>query len=104
MTIRNLDGFFAPGSIAIIGPCRHPGVLTSKLISCLQDIEAGHPVTLVGIDEDVPFKGRKVARLADLEKMPDLAIYLAKAEALPEKIRNPCCWWDEGRAYPFARI
>ncbi|MEQ8375563.1 MAG: GNAT family N-acetyltransferase [Roseibium aggregatum] len=87
MTIRNLDGFFAPGSIAIIGPCRHPGVLTSKLISCLQDIEAGHPVTLVGIDEDVPFKGRKVARLADLEKMPDLAIYLAKAEALPEKIR-----------------
>lgn len=86
MTIRNLEGFFAPRSIAVIGPCRHPGVLTHKLIACLQDIEAGHPVTLVGIDEDVPFHGKKAARLDDLQAMPDLAIYLASAEAAPETI------------------
>jgi len=86
VTIRNLEGFFAPGSIAVIGPCRHPGVLTHKLIACLQDIEAGHPVTLVGIDEDVPFQGTKAARLEDLRSMPDLAIYLASAEAAPEAI------------------
>ena len=86
MTIRNLEGFFAPKSIAVFGPCRHPGVLTAKLVSCLQEIESGHPVTLVGIDEEVPFHGRKVSRLEDLAAMPDLAIYLGKAEALPEAI------------------
>ncbi|WP_269583692.1 bifunctional acetate--CoA ligase family protein/GNAT family N-acetyltransferase [Roseibium sp. Sym1] len=86
MTIRNLDGFFAPRSIAVFGPCRHPGVLTQKLIACLHDIEAGHPVTLIGIDEDVPFHGRKVDRLEDLETMPDLAIYLAAPEVLPGTI------------------
>lgn len=86
MTIRNLEGFFAPDSIAVIGPCRHPGVLTHKLVACLQDIEAGHPVTLVGIDEEVPFSGRKVGRLEEMEALPDLAIYLASAEAAPDTI------------------
>ncbi|GAB4514765.1 MAG: bifunctional acetate--CoA ligase family protein/GNAT family N-acetyltransferase [Roseibium sp.] len=86
MTIRNLEGFFAPRSIAVFGPCRHPGVLTGKLIACLQDIEAGHPVTLVGFDADVPFDGKMAGSLDELEEMPDLAIYLAQAEALPEVI------------------
>ncbi|MEM5581087.1 GNAT family N-acetyltransferase [Roseibium sp. AS2] len=88
MTIRNLDGFFAPHSIAVFGPCRHPGVLTHKLIDCLKDIDAGHPVTLVGFDEDVPFSGKTVSGLDALETMPDLAIYLAQAEALPDTIRT----------------
>ena len=88
MTIRNLEGFFQPGSIAVFGPCRHPGVLTGKLIACLQEIETGHSVTLVGIDEDVPFKGKKVSKLEDLEAMPELAIYLAKAENLPGTIEK----------------
>ncbi|WP_428646912.1 bifunctional acetate--CoA ligase family protein/GNAT family N-acetyltransferase [Roseibium sp.] len=86
MTIRNLEGFFAPRSIAVFGPCRHPGVLTGKLMDCLQEIEAGHRVTLVGIDEEVPFEVRKVARLEDLTEHPDLAIYLARAETLPDTI------------------
>ncbi|ASP36113.1 bifunctional acetate--CoA ligase family protein/GNAT family N-acetyltransferase [Labrenzia sp. VG12] len=86
MTIRNLEGFFEPGSIAVIGPCRHPGVLTQKLVACLQEIEAGHPVTLVGIDEDVPFHGKSVRSVDALEACPDLAIYLATAEAAPEII------------------
>jgi len=86
VTIRNLEGFFAPGSIAVVGPCRHPGLLTCKLVDCLQEIEAGHQVTLVGIDEDVPFHGKKVGRLEDLQAMPDLAVYLAKADAAPEAI------------------
>lgn len=86
MTIRNLEGFFAPDSIAVIGPCRHPGVLTQKLIACLQEIETGHPVTLVGIDEDIPFHGKKAGWLEDLPAMPDLAIYLASAEAAPDTI------------------
>ncbi|QFT33802.1 succinyl-CoA synthetase subunit alpha [Labrenzia sp. THAF82] len=86
MTIRNLEGFFAPTSIAVLGPCRHPGVLTEKLIACLHDIEAAHRVTLVGIEQDVAFGGQRVALLDDLERMPDLVIYLAKAESLPETI------------------
>nr|WP_155194081.1 GNAT family N-acetyltransferase [Roseibium denhamense] len=78
-----MEGFFDPRSIGVIGPCRHPGVLTVKLIACLQDIEAGHTVTLIGIDQDVPFHGVKAASLDDLNEMPDLVIYLAKAEELP---------------------
>ncbi|KZM51748.1 GNAT family N-acetyltransferase [Labrenzia sp. OB1] len=86
MTIRNIEGFFAPRSIAVLGPYRHPGVLTDKLVDCLRDLETGHGVTLVGFDQDVPFEGMKAERLDDLEAMPDLAIYLAAAEALPETI------------------
>jgi len=86
VTIRNLEGFFAPESIAVFGPCRHPGVLTQQLIACLKEIEASHPVTLVGIDEDVPFRGSKVDRLEELKAMPDLAIYLARAEDAPGTI------------------
>ncbi len=88
MTIRNLEGFFAPRSIAVFGPCRHPGVLTDKLVACLQDIEAGHKVTLVGIDAAVPFKGRMVADMDDLPELPDLAIYLAGADKLPGTIER----------------
>ncbi|MBN9668996.1 bifunctional acetate--CoA ligase family protein/GNAT family N-acetyltransferase [Roseibium aggregatum] len=86
MTIRNLEGFFAPDSIAVIGPCRHPGVLTRKLIDCLHDIAAGHRVCLVGIEDDVSFNGTRAASLDDLDRMPDLVIYLAAAELLPETI------------------
>lgn len=88
MTIRNLDGLFAPSSIAILGPYRHPGVLTRKLIECLHAIEEGHKVTLVGIDDPVPFKGDKVRRLSDLSYDPDLVIYLGKAETLPKTIKD----------------
>lgn len=88
MTIRNLEGFFSPQTIGVIGPCRHAGVLTGKLIECLQDIETGHRVTLIGITEDVPFNGPKVSGLDKLDQMPDLAIYLAKVEALPKAIEK----------------
>ncbi|XYK82388.1 MAG: bifunctional acetate--CoA ligase family protein/GNAT family N-acetyltransferase [Labrenzia sp.] len=88
MTIRNLDGFFAPTSIAVLGPCRHPGVLTDKLIECLQAIETQHKVTLVGIDYSVPFTGTSVPSLTDLDHAPDLVIYLAKAEHLPKLIEE----------------
>lgn len=88
MTIRNLDGFFAPSSIAVLGPCRHPGVLTDKLITCLREIEKSHKVTLVGIDYSVPFSGQSVRTLSDLSLTPDLVIYLAKAEVLPEIIED----------------
>lgn len=86
MTIRNLEGFFAPESIAVLGPCRHPGVLTGKLLGCLHEIAASHKVTLVGFEEEVTFNGKSVASLDALERIPDLVIYLAAAEALPALI------------------
>lgn len=88
MTIRNLEGFFAPKSVAVIGPCRHPGVLTEKLIECLHDIESEHSVSLVGIDEDISFKGKRCRSLNDLDHMPDLVIYLARSEDLPATIEK----------------
>ncbi|WP_029062167.1 GNAT family N-acetyltransferase [Labrenzia sp. DG1229] len=88
MTIRNLEGFFAPKSVAVMGPCRHPGVLTEKLIDCLHDIESEHPVSLVGIEEDISFTGTRCRSLDDLDDVPDLVIYLAKSVDLPATIER----------------
>ncbi|MET1413863.1 GNAT family N-acetyltransferase [Roseibium sp. HPY-6] len=88
MTIRNLEGFFAPNSVAVMGPCRHPGVLTTKLIECLHDLEAEHQVSLIGIEEEIPFSGAKYGSLDDLDKIPDLVVYLAKPETLPQTIEK----------------
>ncbi|MBG6162125.1 GNAT family N-acetyltransferase [Roseibium album] len=88
MTIRNLEGFFAPKSVAVVGPCRHPGVLTEKLVDCLHDIETEHLVSLVGIEEDISFKGTRCRSLDDLDVMPDLVIYLARSDDLPATIEK----------------
>lgn len=84
MTIRNLDGFFAPRSISILGPCRHPGVLTDTLMAGLRGLEANHLVSLVGIKDPGGFTGKSVRRLRDLQDAPDLVIYLGAGEALPQ--------------------
>ncbi|MEM8704465.1 MAG: acetate--CoA ligase family protein, partial [Pseudomonadota bacterium] len=88
MTIRNLEGFFSPKSIAVLGPCRHTGPITARLLECLQSFEPGHAVSLVGIDTDVPIAGPRCASLDDLPQMPDLAIYLGRAEVLPKTIEK----------------
>jgi acetyltransferase len=86
VTIRNLDGFFRPDSIAVIGPSRHPDTLTRKLVECLQVHDFAGRIFLVGFDNFPDWKGTRSDRLEDLPKMPDLAIYLAEPEALPERI------------------
>ncbi|MEP2707022.1 MAG: GNAT family N-acetyltransferase [Roseibium sp.] len=88
MSIRNLDGFFAPSSIAVFGPNRHPVVLKGKLIERLHSLETSHHVTLVDIEPPDAFKGQVVKSLDEMETAPDLAIYLAEAEALPKVIAN----------------
>lgn len=86
MSIRNLEGFFSPNSIAVLGPCRHPGPITARLLECLQSFEPGHAVSLVGIDTDVSIAGSRYTSLEELPQMPDLAIFLGQAEALPDTI------------------
>ncbi|MEL7525790.1 MAG: GNAT family N-acetyltransferase [Pseudomonadota bacterium] len=88
MTIRNLEGFFSPTSIAVLGPCRHAGPVTDRLLECLRSFEPGHAVSLVGIEADVPVAGPRCTSLDDLPQMPDLAIFLGRAETLPETIEK----------------
>ncbi len=87
MSIRNLDGFFAPASVAVLGPSRHPDLVVQKLLSALQTDTRETPLTLVGVQEAASFEGQSVAKLSDLDAMPDLAIFLGEADALPETIR-----------------
>lgn len=88
MTIRNLEGFFSPASIAVIGPCRHPGPITAMLLDCLRSFEPAHAVHLVGMETDLTIEGHRVDSLDDLQNMPDLAIWLGPAGALPETIEK----------------
>ncbi|MBO6755145.1 MAG: bifunctional acetate--CoA ligase family protein/GNAT family N-acetyltransferase [Roseibium sp.] len=86
MTIRNLDGFFAPRSIAVIGPSRHPAAFDRQL---LEHLEAGldqRPVHLVGVKTDGALKGHAVRSLDALPAAPDLAIYLGPNAEAPATV------------------
>jgi acetyltransferase len=88
VTIRNLDGFFKPDSIAVIGPSRHSDALTKKLFESLQSYDFAGQICLIGFEEFSDWKGTRADRLEDLPKMPDLMVYLADPEELPYFITN----------------
>ncbi len=88
MSIRNLDGFFSPESIAVLGPSRHPEYLTRKMLETLRASGSGLPVTLVGIEAHEGFEGKSTDTLGDLDRMPDLAIFLGEADSLPRTIET----------------
>lgn len=85
VTIRNLDGFFAPASLVVVGPSRHSAEATARLLSLLQSGTGGRPVLAVGL-------GSKLAgltRVASLKALPDgcdLAICLGAKASMPKTI------------------
>lgn len=88
MSIRNLDGFFAPRSIAVIGPSRHEMDAAGVLLERLEAAGFRGKLFLVGLtaagqDTDKHFRSTE-----DLPAAPDIAIYLGAPEAAPAIISN----------------
>ena len=86
MTIRNLDGFFNPASVAVIGPNRHPASLETALLQRLAAAEFPARVSLVGLTAPSGWTGNSVDQLSDLATPPDMAVYLGEPETLPHTI------------------
>lgn len=90
MTIRNLDGFFAPTSIAVIGPSRHPEALLSALAKRLASLKQKLPLTLAGLNDQGDLSGLEGTHTASVDDIPqgaaDLAIWLGAAEDTPDAI------------------
>jgi len=87
VTVRNLEGFFDPKSIAVIGPSRlEPGFVTS-LLAKLQPAAQGRPVHIIGLPApDASWTPMIGKRIEDLSPAPDLAIYLGTPENAPETV------------------
>ncbi|MFD1695367.1 bifunctional acetate--CoA ligase family protein/GNAT family N-acetyltransferase [Roseibium aestuarii] len=86
MTIRNLDGFFAPTSIAVIGPCRHDDVVVRRVLDQLTHLPQRIPVTTLGLPRSMVPAG--IVPQEELEGAVDLTIYLGPAKAAPAHIRD----------------
>ena len=86
MTVRNLDAFFAPASVAVIGASRRERAVGSVVArNLLADGFKGH-VELVNPHGGELF-GRPVATsIAALERTPDLAIVATPAPGVPALI------------------
>ncbi|WP_417666512.1 bifunctional acetate--CoA ligase family protein/GNAT family N-acetyltransferase [Roseibium sp.] len=83
MTIRNLEGFFAPRSVALIGPSRHDAKVVEHLVSTLS--AAGNKLSfyLVDLPDCGDIDGGQHSRIDDIPGGPDLAILLTPADTTP---------------------
>ncbi|MTI43327.1 GNAT family N-acetyltransferase [Roseibium hamelinense] len=85
MTVRNLEGFFAPKSITLLGPSRHAPSATEKLVAVLQSNIEKRSVYAVGLrkklDGIASFKS-----IDALPSPPDLAICLGPTADMPQTI------------------
>ncbi|MBA4205243.1 MAG: GNAT family N-acetyltransferase [Polymorphum sp.] len=87
MTIRNLEGLFAPGSLAIHGPNAQAAGLPGLIISRLQASGFRGRTALINLEApDEADSWPIFASIADLTFTPDLLIYLGPAEAAPATI------------------
>ncbi|WP_150524719.1 GNAT family N-acetyltransferase [Roseibium sediminis] len=84
MTIRNLDAFFAPNSIAIIGPSRHSSRFTERLLEGLpRSLQKISSIHLVGISAP---KGSGYETCSDHRQLPEnigLVVYLGSELQAP---------------------
>lgn len=86
MTIRNLEGFFAPQSIAVIGPSRHEPVVTERLLQSLGRASGKPPLQLIGLPTTGTWPGHTAKTIDDVTAAPDLAICLGPTADMPQTI------------------
>lgn len=87
MTIRNLEGFFAPQSIAVIGPSRHDPAVTDYVLQALSGFTGKGPVHLIGVQAETEHSGfGSASSIDDLTAGPDLAICLGPSDDIPRTI------------------
>lgn len=86
MSVRNLDYFFRPGSVAIVGASNKPHSVGATV---LKNIVAGGfkgEVFPINIKYDQLMGLKVYSRIADLPKAPDLAIICTPPSTVPELI------------------
>jgi acetyltransferase len=87
MSVLNLDGFFRPKRVAVIGPSVLDPAALDVLIGRLTAPATRPPLVLVGLDRPVPADGPAawdaVATVADLAAAPDLAVLTLAPERAP---------------------
>lgn len=86
MTIRNLEGLFAPSSIAVVGP---PPAGRACLDVLLRQLSSGGfkgAMTVIGCGKDVAEGFRTKRRLADLDAPADLLIMIGPPRHAPHLI------------------
>lgn len=88
MTVRNLDGVFAPKSIAVVGPSRIGADGLAVLLAAIVRGGFRGPVTLVGVetDGDLPPGFARAANLGAIEGRADLGVVLSGPEAAVETV------------------
>ncbi|WP_417685629.1 bifunctional acetate--CoA ligase family protein/GNAT family N-acetyltransferase [Roseibium sp.] len=86
MTIRNLEGFFSPRSLALIGPSRHGDDVVQKLMQTLASAGSSLPFSLVDLPDLGTIRGAVHTSLADMPAGPDLAILLTPVDDAPALI------------------
>lgn len=86
MTIRNLEGLFAPSSIAVVGPNKLSQTAFDLLLSRLGAGSIKIPVTIVGCGKNVPDGVRAKRKLADMDAAPDLMILAGDPQDAPRLV------------------
>ncbi len=86
MTIRNLDGFFAPRSVALVGPSRHERIVAERTLETLEGVGGKLALTLVDLPDLKTDAGVAHATLTDPTVAPDLAILLTPVAATADCI------------------
>ncbi len=88
MTIRNLEGFFAPRSVALIGPTRHDPQVANLAAQAFWAAGCKLPLYLVDLPDCPEGSGGKHVTLNELQPGPDLAICLTPADITPSLIAD----------------
>lgn len=86
MTVRNLEGFFAPGSVVVIGPNRHDDFVIERLLHQLTQLPQRVPVTTLDVPRKIVPDG--IVPQEELEGAVDLAICLGPSEDIPQQIEQ----------------
>lgn len=86
MTTHNLEGFFAPSSIVVVGPSRHAPEISDHLLQQLSDYATLHPLSIIDLPVENPGNYTVAETLSDLKQPPDLAICLGTPGGLPATI------------------
>ncbi|MBO0345805.1 bifunctional acetate--CoA ligase family protein/GNAT family N-acetyltransferase [Roseibium sp. CAU 1637] len=86
MTIRNLEGFFSPTSIVVIGPNRHDQCVADRLLEQLSTHRDTVKVTAVDLPDMVFPDGVSAADI--LPTHVDLAICLGPSKHMPARINT----------------
>jgi acetyltransferase len=88
MSVRNIDAFFAPKSIALIGASHRPHTVGSVVAENLFAAGFNGPIMPVNPHQEAIRSVVTYPDVADLPVAPDLAVIATRAEMVPEIVRS----------------